>query len=166
MPEIIVVMGVSGSGKTTIGVALAQRLGCLFIEGDDLHPPSNVAKMREGTPLTDQDRAPWLAALAAKMKETKDSGQSCVVACSALKAAYRRTLAVDNDVLFVMLEISYETALERLQNRKGHFMPASLLKSQFQTLQEPHDAIAVNAEQQIDKIVDDISKKLATTNAQ
>ncbi|MBC7999575.1 MAG: gluconokinase [Leptolyngbya sp.] len=159
-------MGVSGSGKTTIGVALAQRLGCPYIEGDDLHPPSNVAKMREGTPLTDQDRAPWLAALAAKMKETKDSGQSCVVACSALKSAYRKTLTIDNDVRFVMLEISYETALERLNNRKGHFMPASLLKSQFQTLQEPHDAIAVNAEQQIEHIVDDIFKKLPTTNAQ
>ena len=159
-------MGVSGSGKTTIGVALAKKLTCLFIEGDDLHPPSNVAKMREGTPLTDQDRAPWLTSLAAKMKETKDSGQSCVVACSALKAAYRRTLNVDNDVHFVMLEISYETALDRLKNRKGHFMPASLLKSQFQTLQEPQDAITVNAEQALEEVVVEIVEKLASADGQ
>lgn len=158
-------MGVSGSGKTTIGVALAKRLGCLFIEGDDLHPPSNVAKMRDGTPLTDEDRAPWLLALAQKMKETKDSGQSCVVACSALKSAYRRTLTIGNEVCFVLLEISYQTALERLNHRKGHFMPASLLISQFQTLQEPQDAIAVNAEQSVEEIVDAILKELPNASA-
>lgn len=153
-------MGVSGSGKTTIGVALAKRLGWLFIEGDDLHPPSNVAKMRDGTPLTDGDRAPWLLALAQKMKETKDSGHSCVVACSALKSAYRRTLTISNQVCFVMLELSYQTALERLNQRKGHFMPASLLISQFQTLQEPQEAITVNAEQSVEEIVDAILKEL------
>ncbi|HVZ10741.1 gluconokinase [Rhodopila sp.] len=134
----ILVMGVSGSGKTTIAAALAQHLGWPFLEGDDFHPPANVAKMRAGTPLTDEDRWPWLQAIADRLDTLKDQGQSAVVACSALKRAYRSVLLDGRaDSILVFPRGSQPLIADRMRTRHGHFMPAALLDSQFATLEEP-----------------------------
>src|SRR5262245_8503336 len=129
---IAVMMGVSGSGKTTIARSVAQRLGWRLVEGDDFHPPANVAKMRAGTPLTDEDRWPWLRAIAAEIDAVRARGEPAVVACSALKRAYRDILiGARPDVVLVYLQGSKPLIAERLAARKGHFMPATLLDSQF-----------------------------------
>jgi gluconokinase len=131
-------MGVSGSGKTTIARALAQRLRWSFAEGDEFHPASNVAKMRAGVALTDEDRWPWLDAIAAWIRETRARGESCVVACSALKRAYRERIAAGrDDACFVFLQGDPDTIAGRLERRTGHYMPLSLLQSQFATLEVP-----------------------------
>ncbi len=131
---IALVMGVSGCGKTTVAAGVAQRLGWPLLEGDAFHPPSNVAKMASGTPLTDADRWPWLRAIAAAAAEVP----SAVIACSALKRAYRDVLkAGRDDVVIVYLRGSRELIGARLAARKGHFMPPGLLDSQFVTLEEP-----------------------------
>lgn len=138
IPAVIVVMGVSGSGKTTVAEALARRLRCDFAEGDAFHPESNVAKMRAGIPLDDLDREPWLDAIAAWIAQVRDSGKRCVVACSALKRAYRRRLAAGHDDLrFVYLQGDYDLIAGRLARRRGHYMPLALLRSQFDALEEP-----------------------------
>lgn len=138
VPGVLVLMGVSGCGKTTIGERLAERLGYPFQEGDRLHPPANVAKMAAGTPLDDADRAPWLAAVAAWIDAHRLAGKGGVISCSALKRAYREILASARpDVRLVYLRGSRETIHRRLADRVGHFMPASLLASQFATLEEP-----------------------------
>jgi gluconokinase len=135
---VLIVMGVSGSGKTTIAVPLAKTLGWRFQEGDDLHPPANVAKMHSGTPLTDEDRWPWLRAIAALIDEWRAAGVSGVITCSALKHVYRDILIGDRaDVRLVYLQGDQELISARLQARHGHFMPATLLDSQFATLEEP-----------------------------
>ncbi|MFH0245077.1 gluconokinase [Streptomyces sp. HK10] len=127
-------MGVSGSGKTTVGTALAERLGVPYAEADDFHPPENVAKMASGVPLTDTDRAPWLDAIAAWLKA--QSGEGGVVTCSALKRAYRdRLRRAAPQVFFLHLDGSPELIGERLTGRTGHFMPSALLRSQFETLE-------------------------------
>ena len=144
---VIIVMGVSGSGKTTVGRALAQTLGCEYADADDFHPPPNVEKMRRREPLTDEDRRPWLAALRARVWGWLTEGQDGVLACSALTPEARRTLGVGHEqVRLVYLRGSYEVIYERIAARKDHFMPAELLKSQFQTLVEPHEAIVVDVE--------------------
>jgi len=131
-------MGVSGSGKTTIGEALAARLAWEFVDGDDLHPPANVAKMHAGQPLDDDDRAPWLDAIAAHIDAWRERGISGVVTCSALKQRYRERIIGDRDwVRLIYLDGSRELIAERLATRRGHFMPASLLDSQFDTLEPP-----------------------------
>ena len=138
---VLVVMGVSGSGKTTIAVPLAKTLGWRFKEGDDLHPPANVAKMASGTPLTDEDRWPWLHAIAALIDAWRAEGVSGVIACSALKRAYRDIL-IDGrpDVRLVYLQGDKQIIAERMAARRGHFMPPTLLDSQLATLEEPgHD---------------------------
>ncbi len=138
IPAVIVVMGVSGSGKTTVAEALARRLRCDFAEGDAFHPEANVAKMRAGIPLDDLDREPWLDAIAAWIAQVRDSGKRCVVACSALKRAYRRRLAAGHDdVRFVYLQGDYDLIASRLALRRGHYMPLALLRSQFDALEEP-----------------------------
>ena len=138
---IVVVMGVSGSGKTTIGKLLATRLGCEFIEGDDFHPPANVAKMASGTPLEDADRWPWLQRLNEELKKRENA----VLACSALKEIYRERLSSGLDKFrFVHLQGSFELLQSRLRTRKHRYMPASLLESQFAALEPPRDAIAVD----------------------
>jgi len=137
---IVVVMGVAGSGKTTIGKLLAARLGCEFLDGDDFHPPENVARMAAGTPLTDEDRWPWLERLNALLRERPN----VVLACSALKASYRRTLAQAIDCRFVHLRGPIELIRARLQARRHRYMPASLLESQFATLEPPAGAIVVD----------------------
>jgi gluconokinase len=145
MAMIVVVMGVAGAGKTTVGQQLAADLGWRFVEGDDFHPAANVAKMARGQPLTDGDRVPWLHALRREMVRSRDRGESLVVACSALKASYRAMLRGDDGaaVQFVYLKVDPVVLQRRLQQRQGHFMPASLLASQLATLEEPEDAIVV-----------------------
>ena len=140
----LVVMGVSGSGKSTVGAALAKALGWPFLDADDFHPPANVAKMAAGTPLTDADRAPWLDRLATEMRGILTRGGSGVLACSALKNAYRERLASAGDVRFVYLEGDAATIAARLAARQHEYMPASLLASQFATLEPPRDALAVD----------------------
>jgi gluconokinase len=138
-PRHVVVMGISGSGKTTIATALAERLGWTFAEADEFHPGANIAKMSAGTPLTDDDRWPWLEALRDWMGGEARADRSTVVTCSALKRTYRDLLdGAEGDVRFVHLSGDTELILERMKTRSGHFMPASLLPSQISTL-EPLD---------------------------
>jgi gluconokinase len=135
---ILVVMGVSGSGKTTVAAMLAGALGVDFLEGDDLHPRANVEKMRNGTPLTDEDRWPWLKAIAARIDEWRAEGKAGVITCSALKRAYRDILIGDRpQVRLVYLRGSHELIHRRMAARHEHFMPLGLLESQFATLEEP-----------------------------
>lgn len=140
----VIVMGVSGSGKTTIGRLLAQRLGCPFYDGDDYHPPANVAKMAAGIPLTDGDRAGWLATLAELIRRGLARGETGVIACSALKKQYRNTLRIDPEqVIFIYLKGNYDAIQARMREREGHFMQPSLLRSQFDSLEEPVNALTV-----------------------
>jgi gluconokinase len=141
---VIVLMGVSGSGKTTVGVPLAQALGGEFVEGDDYHPPANIAKMRQGIPLDDADRRPWLETLSAEIGRWLAAGRTVVLACSALKRSYRAILRGGRPgVRFVHLTGSAPLIRARLAERRGHYMPASLLDSQLAALEEPLDAIVV-----------------------
>lgn len=135
---IVVVMGVGGSGKTTIGERLAQALGAAFIEGDTYHPPGNIAKMRRGVALEDADRWPWLRALACEIAERDRRGEDAVLACSALKRSYRRQLAeAVPDIFFVHLDGAAELIEARLRMRAGHFLPPTLLSSQLAALEPP-----------------------------
>jgi gluconokinase len=136
---LIVVMGVAGSGKTTIASGLAQQLGVPFVEGDSLHPIANVKKMAGGVPLTDDDRWPWLKAIGERMEVERVTGHGVVVSCSALRHAYRDCLRkqVHGKVYFILLDGSRELIGDRMKQRKGHFMPPALLDSQFATLEKP-----------------------------
>jgi len=159
---IIVVMGVSGSGKTSVGKRLAQRLLCDFIDADDFHSADNKAKMHSGIPLTDEDRQPWLQSLAELISAHRKAGTSLVLACSALKEAYRQILAgiEGSKPIFVYLKVSPVILEKRLAHRRHEFMNPSLLKSQFQTLEEPHNAIVVDAGQSLNATVKDIMEAL------
>jgi carbohydrate kinase (thermoresistant glucokinase family) len=161
---IVVMMGVSGSGKTTIADGVARREGWPLLEGDKLHPPANVEKMSHGIPLTDDDRWPWLRAIAATIDDWRAKGQSGVVACSALKRAYRDILIGDRkDVMLVYLRGSRQLIGQRMAERKGHFMPPALLDSQFATLEEPGDGehpIVVSVAMAPDAIADEVVGKL------
>jgi gluconokinase len=141
---IVVVMGVCGCGKSTIGAALAQSLQWPFLDADDFHPEANVAKMSAGTPLTDEDRWPWLDRVAAELKRILVRGGHAVLACSALKQAYRDRLARAGDVRFVHLAGDYETIASRLESRQHRYMPSTLLASQFATLEPPADALEID----------------------
>ena len=143
---LIIVMGVSGAGKTTVGRALADGIGATFLDADDFHPPANVAKMRAGRPLDDADRAPWLARLHDALADRAARGESVVMACSALKASYRRELSSGLDVRVVHLAGNRETIAARLARRSGHYMPAGLLESQFDALEAPADAVTVDVD--------------------
>lgn len=137
-PICIIVMGVSASGKTTQGKFLSSNLQCTFIDGDDLHPQANVDKMHNGIPLNDEDRKPWLAKIATTANDFIAKNETIIIACSALKKKYRDFLREKIDKIhFIFLNGSYETILKQMEGRKGHFMPESLLKSQFETLELP-----------------------------
>ncbi|NUO81767.1 gluconokinase [candidate division KSB1 bacterium] len=142
---ILILMGVTGCGKTTIGKQLAQELNWPFYDGDDFHPRANVEKMRSGIPLTDEDRDPWLAILQNLIREKIGARQPAILACSALKQKYRDRLQVDpQDVRFVFLQGDFDTITQRLAARTNHYMNPNLLKSQFEALEEPNDALVVN----------------------
>ena len=142
---VLLLMGVSGCGKTTVGRVLARRLGWPFHDADDYHPPANVEKMSRKQPLTDADRRPWLEKLSAMIRAWVDRGENAVLGCSALTAESRRLLDTDDPaVRLVYLRGSYDLILERLHHRTDHFMPADLLSSQFQTLEEPADALMLD----------------------
>ncbi len=159
-----ILIGVSGSGKSTVAAALARELRWPFVEGDDLHPPQNIAKMRSGKPLTDEDRMPWLGRVADWIDARRKARQPGIITCSALKRSYRDRLAKHGPgVVFVYLKISPEIAAQRSQSRHGHFMPASLLPSQFADLEEPtaeEAAIVVDAEQPLKVILAEIKARL------
>ena len=161
MNSIVLLMGVSGSGKTTVGTALAGQLGWQMQEGDALHPPENVAKMARGEALTDADRAPWLAAIGAVLDRWHAAGQSGIVTCSALKRAYRDRLREGRpELVLVFLRGAPELIHDRLEHRQGHFMPVSLLGSQFATLEEPAPEEGAIVEE-IDRPADDVARDLA-----
>ena len=154
---IVIVMGVTGAGKTTIGRALATALGWEFHDGDDLHSEANKLKMHSGIALDDADRAPWLAAIRQLIEAMLSQGRDGVVACSALKQSYRDEIVVDpNAVKIVYLKGSKEMIAERLRNRGAHFMDPDLLQSQFDTLEEPRDAIVVDIAAAPEAIVNEI----------
>ena len=134
---MIIIFGVAGAGKTTVGKLLARELGWRFIEADDFHPAANIEKMRSGHPLTDEDRWPWLEQLRQQIERSLSTGENAVLACSALKRAYRDHLRVSNEVKFVFLRGDYGLVEKQLRSRHGHFMDADLLQSQFDDLEEP-----------------------------
>jgi len=155
---VIIVMGVSGAGKTTVGRALADKLGWQFADGDEFHPAANIQKMRSGTPLTDNDRDVWLRLLNEMIRKWIREGRNVVLACSALRAAHRRALRAGiedrNALRFVYLKGAFEDISPRLRHRTGHFMPESLLQSQFDTLEEPDvsEALIIDARRPVDQI--------------
>jgi gluconokinase len=151
-------MGVSGSGKTTIGSMLSHELGWAFFDADDFHPLANREKMSQGIPLTDEDRSEWLKALQEMIRKNLKEGVSCVLACSALKQRYRDQLAVDKKVRFVYLHGMYDQIETRMKRRQDHYMPVQLLKSQFEALEEPQDAITVDISLAPEEIVNIICK--------
>lgn len=163
-PTVLVVMGVSGSGKSTVAALLAERLGWPFVDGDDFHTPESIARMRDGHPLDDAARTPWLGRIRDWIDARLAAGENGVVACSALKRAYRRALTGDRpQVRIVFLEGSRAVIQERVRARHGHFMPASLLDSQFATLEPPgrdEDPISVGIEEGPDAIAAAVATRL------
>jgi gluconokinase len=157
---VIVVMGVTGSGKTTVGSLLAARLGWQFSDADEFHSAANKAKMHQGIPLTDADRAPWLAAMHEQIAQWVAKKRNVVLACSALKRSYRQQLWTGPEVRFVYLRGSYELIAERLRGRIGHFADEHILAGQFTDLEEPSDAVIVDIAPAPDQIVDEICRRL------
>jgi gluconokinase len=163
-PLILVVMGVSGSGKTTIGTLLAQRLGCVYAEADQFHPQANIDKMHAGQALTDEDRKPWLAAIAEWITSYEDNRENAVVSCSALKRSYRDEIKAGHPhVRIVFLHPSERLLRERITERKGHFFPPELLDSQLATLEAPAEdehVISVDNDTDESTVVDEILSRL------
>ena len=160
MATIVVLMGVSGSGKTTVGRMLASAMDCAFLEGDSLHSAANVEKMSHGVPLTDDDRAPWLAAIHSRLLDAYRRRQSLVVGCSALKRSYRTLLADGIPITWIYLKGSAALIRSRLQHRTGHYMKADMLASQVEALEEPSDALIVDVLQPPGTIVEQILAEL------
>jgi len=159
--RFFIVMGVSGSGKTSVGKSLAEHLGWDFYDADDFHPPANVEKMSNRMPLDDSDRVPWLASLHNLISSSLIHNKPGVLACSALKESYRQRLLEGNaGVQIVYLKGSYELILSRMTRRKNHYMKADMLKSQFDALEEPADAITVDISLPVEKIVQTVIKQL------
>jgi gluconokinase len=154
-------MGPAGSGKTTVGELLAAQLGWEFADGDSFHSATNIEKMRRGVPLDDRDRIPWLNSIREAMESWDAQGRNVVLACSALKREYRRRLQINSNVKLVYLKGSYELLRERLHARKGHYAGEQLLASQFADLEEPSDAVTVDAARTPEEIVAEIRKQLA-----
>ena len=160
---ILIIFGVSGAGKTTVGKLLARELGWSFIEADDFHPAANIEKMRSGHPLTDKDRWPWLEQLRQQIERSFSAGENAVLACSALKRAYRDRLRVSDEVKFVFLSADYALVEKQLRSRHGHFMNAALLQSQFDDLEEPQpdeNVLTIELGRTPEKIVERIEAKL------
>lgn len=160
-----VVMGVCGSGKTSVAQAIAHKYGATFIDGDDLHPRANIVKMASGNPLNDEDRAPWLERIGDVFFSLQRRSLSGVVVCSALKKSYRDIIRKDNDgLIFIHLRGSMETILERMAARQGHYMKKEMVQSQFDTLQVPGDdepdVIEVCIEKPLDEVINDVITKL------
>ena len=161
-PRSVVVMGVAGAGKSTVGSALARALAATFLDADSFHPPENLAKMQSGTPLNDLDRTGWLTALRCELDRREALGERVVLACSALKQRYRDALGLDATArATVFLELSPEVATLRLQARSEHFMPPSLVASQFEALEPPEHALCVDATLPVNVIVASVVKALA-----
>ncbi|MEL7268922.1 MAG: gluconokinase [Bacteroidota bacterium] len=160
--RIFIIMGVSGTGKSTIGKLLSQKLDVPFFDGDDFHPERNILKMKSGQPLTDEDRKDWLLALN-ELAKTQQKSNGGIIACSALKQVYRDMLnaELDPSLVFIFLEGSFELISSRMQARKDHFMPVDLLRSQFDTLEVPEDAIYADISKSPDRIVGDIIQELS-----
>ena len=158
---IILVMGVSGSGKTTIGTKLAESLGWQFRDADDFHPPENIEKMRQGIPLDDADRLPWLQKMQNLIKQCLSENTNLVLTCSALKESYRQMLLINKEFIqLVYLKGSFELIEKRLKERRNHFMTEKLLKSQFENLEEPDNAITVDISESLETIVQEIQANL------
>lgn len=157
---IVILMGVTGSGKTTVGKLLADELGWEFYDADDFHPPGNIEKMKRGIPLDDADRKPWLETLNDLIRNRLEQGENGVLACSALKASYRDYLLIDEKVRLVYLKGDHELIRERLNDRTGHYMNPKLLDSQFETLEEPEGNFRVDASRSPSEIVTSIRDHL------
>lgn len=157
---VIIIMGVSGSGKTTIGQMLAESLHWEFQDADSFHPIDNIEKMRHGIPLNDVDRIPWLQSLQIAISNWLQENKNVVLACSALKASYRQYLVLSSDVKLVYLHGSFELIKDRIQKRQNHFMGVELLTSQFESLEEPENVIRVDISQSPQVIIQDIKKVL------
>ena len=157
---VIILMGVTGSGKTTIGRLLSKQLGWKYYDADDFHSAANVAKMRSGIPLNDADREPWLEALGRLVRDSLERGENMVLGCSALKESYRDYLLLDESVRLVYLKGDYETIRQRLDERRDHYMNPKLLDSQFETLEEPADALSVDVSPTPPEIVQTIRQRL------
>ena len=160
---IIIIFGVSGAGKTTVGKLLAREIGWRFIEADDFHPTANIEKMRSGRPLTDGDRWPWLERLQQQIEQLLSARENAVLACSALKRAYRDRLHVNDEVKFVFLRGNYALVEKQLRSRHGHFMDANLLQSQFDDLEEPQpdeNVLTIELGGTPKEIVEEIEAKL------
>jgi gluconokinase len=159
---IVIVMGVTGSGKTTVGTLLAKRLGWDFLDADDFHSAANKAKMQQGIPLTDADRMPWLTAMHTKLVQLDSERRSAVLGCSALKQSYRGLLMAGVEARLVYLKGSYKFIAERLETRKGHFADAHILAGQFADLEEPNNAIVFDIALPASKIIEEIVRRLNT----
>ncbi len=164
---VVVVMGVSGSGKSTIGAALAQQLGVPFLDGDNFHPEANVTKMSQGISLTDDDRWPWLEALGKAMRKKAEQSGGVIAACSALKCIYRDKLSghIELPMVYALLDGERDTLFKRMNARRDHYMPASLLESQLADLERPRPdepVLTVSIEQDVDSIVDELMTVLGT----
>jgi gluconokinase len=160
---VILLMGVSGAGKTTVGRLLAEELEWEFGDGDDYHPVANLEKMRSGTPLTDADRGPWIVSLRELIVAWTAAGKNTVLACSALKREYRRCLRVSPEVRIVYLRGTPELLRQRLRSRYGHFMTERMLESQLAALEEPQDAVVIDVDRPPAEIVAEIRVRLALT---
>lgn len=162
-PRFYILMGVSGCGKTTVGTALAQKLGWDFYDADDFHPPENIAKMAAGIPLTDEDRAPWLQSLRALISSCLQANRPGVLACSALKERYRQTLLTGNPgTQLVYLKGTYNQILARMEARKGHYMQPAMLQSQFDALEEPQNALVLDIARSVEDMLEQILRSKKT----
>lgn len=160
---IVLVMGPAGAGKTTIGELLAGQLRWDFADADNFHPPANIEKMSHGIPLHDEDRIPWLHSIRDAMLQWDAQGKNVVLACSALKGSYRDLLLIDSNVKLVYLKGSFDLFRDRLRARKGHYAGEQILAGQFADLEEPEDALTIDAGQSPDQIVAEIRKQLFPT---